>query len=107
MSRPVEIDGAAFEETVLKSVTPVLVDFFGPDCRPCIMVAPVLDRLANEYDGQVGFVKINVADNPGIASRYGVMGLPTLIIFKDGQPFSNAVGFKSENELKETLEEAL
>ena len=102
-----EIEEVGFEKTVLKSETPVLVDFWGPECPPCQMVAPVIDKLAEEYDGQVGFVKINVADNPGIASRYGVMGLPTLIIFKDGKPFSNIVGFRSRNELKETLEEAL
>ena len=107
VSHLVEIDETGFEEKVLKSVAPVLVDFWGPDCRPCVMVAPVLDKLAEEYDGQVGFVKVNVAENPRIASQYSIMGLPTLIVFKDGKPFSNLVGFRSKNELKETLEEAL
>ena len=107
MSKPVEIDESKFEEAVLKAETPVLVDFWGPECRPCLMVTPVIDKLAEEYDGQVGFFKINVADSPGLASQYGVMGLPTLIIFKDGKPFSNFIGFKSKDELKEALEEAL
>ena len=107
MSKSVEIDEAKFEDTVLKAETPVLVDFWGPDCRPCLMIAPVVEELAEDYDGKVGFFKINVADNPKIASQYGVMGLPTLIIFRDGKPFSNIVGFKSKNELTNSLEEAL
>jgi len=107
MSAPVEIEEAKFEDAVLIAETPVLVDFWGPDCPPCLMIAPVVEELADDYDGKVGFFKINVTDNPRIASRYGVMGLPTLIIFKDGKPFSNVVGFKPKNELKDTLEEAL
>ena len=107
MNQPVEIEEARFEEAVLKAAKPVLVDFWGPECRPCLMITPVIDKLAEEYDGQMDFVKINVAENPRITSQYGVMGLPTLIIFKDGRPFSNVVGFRSKNELKEILEEAL
>ena len=107
MSLPVDIDEIGFEDIVLKAGTPILVDFWGPNCPPCVMLAPVLDRLAQEYDGRIDFIKVNVAENPGLASRYGVMGLPTLIVFKDGKPFSNMVGFKSKNDLKETLEEAL
>ena len=107
MNQPVEIEEARFEEAVLKAATPVLVDFWGPECRPCLMITPVIDKLAEEYDGRVDFVRINVADNPRIAGRYDVMGLPTLIVFKDGRPFSNVVGFRSKNDLKEILEEAL
>jgi len=107
MSKPVEIEEAKFEEAVLKAATPVLVDFWAPWCGPCRMVAPVVDELSEEYDGQMGFVKINVDDNPKIASQYGVMSIPTLIIFKDGMPFSNIVGFRPKNELKKNLDEAL
>ena len=106
MSKPVEIEEAKFEESVLKAATPVLVDFWAPWCGPCRMVAPVVDELAEEYDGQMGFVKINVDDNPRIASRYEVMSIPTLILFKNGQIVSKIIGFKPKNELKETLEEA-
>ena len=107
MSKPVEIEEAKFEEAVLKAATPILVDFWAPWCGPCRMVAPVVDELAEEYGDRVGFVKINVDDNPKIASQYGVMSIPTLIIFKDGAPVSNIVGFRPKNELKKSLDEAL
>ena len=107
MSKPVEIEEAKFEEAVLKAAKPVMVDFWAPWCGPCKMVAPVVEELASDYDGQVSFIKINVDDNPQLASQYGVMSIPTLIIFKEGQPVSNIVGFRPKNELKKSLEEAL
>ncbi len=107
MSKPVEIKEAQFEESVLKAATPVLVDFWAPWCGPCLMVSPVVEELAEEYDGKMGFVKINVDDSPRIASQYGIMSIPTLIIFKDGAPVSNIVGFRPKDELKKSLEEAL
>ena len=107
MSKPVEIEEAKFEEAVLKAATPILVDFWAPWCGPCRMVAPVVDELAEEYGDRVGFVKINVDDNPKIASQYGVMSIPTLIIFKDGAPVSNIVGFRPKNELEKSLDEAI
>ena len=107
MSHLLDVDETGFEEAVRQSKVPVLVDFWGPDCRPCVMVAPVLDNLAEEYDGRAGFIKVNVSEHPRIASQYGVMGLPTLIVFKNGKPFSNLVGYQSKSELNETLEEAL
>ena len=107
MSKPVEIEEAKFEDVVLKAETPVLVDFWAPWCGPCRMVAPVVEELAEDYDGKVDFVKINVDDSPKIASQYGVMSIPTLILFKDGKPVSNVVGFRPKDELKKNLEEAL
>ena len=107
MSKPIEIEEAKVDEAVLKVTMPVLVDFWAPWCGPCKMVAPVVDELANEYDGKVGFVKVNVDDNPKIASQYGVMSIPTLILFKEGQPVSNMVGFRPKDELKKGLEAAL
>ena len=107
MGKPVEIDEAKFSEMVLKAKLPVLVDFWAPWCGPCRMVAPLVDELASEYDGKVSFVKINVDDNSETARQYGVMSIPTLIIFKNGQPLSNIVGFRPKPELKKNLDAAL
>ena len=107
MSSPVTVDGSNFEQFVLQAKTPVLVDFWAPWCGPCRMVAPVVDDLAGEYAETVNFGKVNVDENPQLASRYGVMSIPTLIIFKEGKPFSNIVGFKPKAELKQSLDAAL
>lgn len=107
MGKPVEVDEKTFDQAVLESKNPIFVDFWGPHCQPCLKMAPSIDDLAEHFDGRIGFIKVNVSENPRISSRYGVMGLPALMIFKDGKPFSSVVGFKSKNELKETLEEAL
>ena len=107
MAKPVEIEEAKFDETVLKSKTPVLVDFWAPWCGPCRMVAPIVDELAGEYAGKVGFVKVNVDNNPNVAGKYGVMSIPTLILFKDGKPVTNIIGYKPKEELKKSLDKAL
>jgi thioredoxin 1 len=107
MAKPVEIEEAKFDETVLKSKTPVLVDFWAPWCGPCRMVAPIVDELAGEYAGKVGFVKVNVDNNPNVAGKYGVMSIPTLILFKDGKPVTNVIGYKPKAELKKSLDKAL
>jgi thioredoxin 1 len=107
VSKPVEIKETKFDEAVIKSKMPVLVDFWAPWCGPCRMVAPVVDELATEYDGKVSFVKLNVDDNPQVAGQYGVMSIPTLILFKDGKPASTIVGFRPKAELKKSLDAAL
>jgi thioredoxin 1 len=107
MSKPVEIQEAKFDEIVLKAKTPVLVDFWAPWCGPCKMIAPIVDELANEYDGKVAFYKLNTDDNQNTARQYGVMSIPTLIVFKQGKPVSNIVGFRPKAELKKNLDAAL
>lgn len=102
-----EIRENNFNEAVLQAKTPVLVDFWAPWCGPCRMVSPVVEELAEEYDGKVSFGKVNVDEGPRIASQYGIMSIPTLILFKDGKPLSNIVGFRPKDELKKNLDAAL
>lgn len=107
MSQPIEVDDASFEQKVLKSKTPVLVDFWAPWCRPCLMAAPVLEELAKEYADKITFAKIDVDQNVQTAAKYGIMAIPNLIIFKNGEPISNIVGFKPKAELKKSLDAIL
>lgn len=107
MSKPVEIEETNFDEMVLKAEKPVLVDFGAPWCGPCRMIEPIVDELAGEYAGRVAFFKVNVDENQGIASKYSIMGMPTLILFKDGKPVTNIIGFKPKGELKKSLDHAL
>ena len=107
MSEPVAIDDSNFEQFVLQAKTPVLLDFWAAWCAPCLMVAPVVEELAEEYEGRVSFGKVDVDQNPKIASQYGIMSIPTLILFKDGKPISNIVGFRPKAELKQSLDAAL
>jgi thioredoxin 1 len=107
MSKPVEIEDAKFDDNVLQAKIPALVDFWAPWCGPCRMVAPIVEELAGEYDGKVAFFKINVDNNPKVAIKYGVMSIPTLILFNNGQPVSNIVGYRPKAELKKSLEAAL
>jgi len=107
MSKPIEVDDSTFDQIVLQAKTPVLVDLWAPWCAPCRMVAPVVEELASEYAGKVSFAKLNVDQNPRTASRYGIMSIPTLLIFKDGKPVSNIVGFRPKAELKRSLDAAL
>lgn len=107
MSKPVTASDSNFEQVVLQAEMPVLVDFWATWCGPCRMVAPVVEELAEEYDGRISFAKVDVDSNTQIASRYGIMSIPTLILFKDGKPVSNIVGFRPKAELKKSLDAAL
>ena len=107
MSKPVPIDDSNFEEIVLKSEKPVLVDFWATWCKPCTMIAPIVDELAEEYRGRVSFGKVDVDHNPKTASKYGIMSIPTLLIFKKGEPVSHIVGVRPKEELKRSLDASL
>ncbi len=107
MSKPIEVDDNNFDQTVLQSETPVLVDFWAPWCRPCLMAAPVLEELAEEYAGRITIAKLNVDQNAKTAAKYGIMAIPSLIVFKKGQPASQIVGYKPKAELKRDLDTAL
>ena len=107
MSKPVPINDSDFDKTVLQSEKPVLVDFWATWCGPCRMVAPIVDELAEEYAGKISFVKLDVDQNPKTAARYSIMSIPTLLIFKKGEPVSHIVGFRPKEELIQSLESVL
>ncbi len=107
MSKPVPVEDGTFDQKVLRSDKPVLVDFWATWCRPCLMVAPVIDELSEEYDGKITFLKLDVDHNPQTASKYNVMSIPTIMVFKKGQPVTHYIGFRPKAELKKGLEEAL
>jgi len=107
VSKPIAVTDVDFEEKVLKANTPVLVDFWAAWCRPCLMAAPVLEELAEEYDGKLTIAKLDVDQNAKTAAQYGIMAIPNLIIFKDGKPVSQIVGYKPKDALKRDLETVL
>ena len=103
----VTLTDATFDETVKSSSTPVVVDFWAEWCGPCKMIAPVLEEIAVEHEGALTIAKVNVDDNPDAAFRFGVMSIPTLIVFQDGEPAKRLVGAKGKAQLLEDLSEFL
>lgn len=103
----VQISDASFENDVLKAEGPVLVDFWAEWCGPCKMIAPVLEELADEYDGKLKIAKLNIDNNPETAPKYGVRGIPTLILFKNGQAEGTKVGALSKSQLAAFIDSAI
>lgn len=103
----ITVSDAGFEQSVLQSDIPVLLDFWAEWCQPCKMLAPTVEELAEEYDGQVLFGKLNVDDNPQTATKFGIRGIPTLLFFKGGNVAQQMVGVKSKAEIKKVIEDDL
>ncbi len=107
MSTAAQVTDSTFKQEVLDSQVPVLVDFWAPWCGPCRMVAPVVEEIAQQYNGQIKVVKLNTDENPNIASQYGIRSIPTLMIFKGGERVDMVVGAVPKTTLSNTLEKYL
>ena len=103
----VTLTDANFSDQVLKSATPVVVDFWAEWCGPCKMLAPVLDELAGEYDGRVKIGKVNIDEFQQLAINYGINSIPTLLFFKNGQVADQVVGMRSKRDLKSSFDRVL
>jgi len=101
------VTDATFDQEVLKSSKPVLVDFWAAWCGPCRMVAPVVEQIANEYSDRLEVAKLDVDENPDIAMRYGIMSIPTLMIFKDGKIAQRMVGYMPKEVMKRYVDATL
>lgn len=103
----IHIKEADFDDSVVKSDTPVLVDFWAPWCGPCHMIAPIVEELASDYDGRVKVTKVNVDENPNVAAKYGIRSIPTILLFKGGQVQDQVIGAVGKEELSRKLESVL
>ena len=107
MSKEMELTDANFETEVLNSDVPVLVDFWAPWCGPCKMVAPIVEEIAGEYDGKVKVGKLNTDDSKETAIKYGIMSIPTLMIFKNGEVSERIIGAQPKQAITEKLDTVL
>ncbi len=107
MAKPQEITDTEFEQEVLKADLPVVVDFWAEWCGPCHQIAPILEGLAEEYHGKIKFVKVDTEENFETPSSYGVLSLPTLLVFKEGQQIERITGARPKGDLKRSLDKAL
>jgi len=99
MSNIIHLSDDTFQKEVIESNIPVLVDYWAEWCGPCKMIAPVLDDLVSEYDGKLKIAKLNIDENPQTPTKFGIRGIPTLMIFKDGNPEATKVGALSKSQL--------
>ncbi len=107
MSAALEVNAGQFDAEVTNASTPVLVDFWAPWCGPCKMIAPVLDQIAAEFAGKVKVVKVNVDNERALAGKFGIQGIPTLLLFKGGQLVDKLVGAQPKNVIADKLNAAL
>ena len=107
MSSAAAVTDASFEQDVLKSDLPVLIDFWAPWCGPCRMVAPIVDEIATDFEGKIKVFKLNTDENPNVASQYGIRSIPTLMIFKGGQKVDTVVGAVPKTTLSSTISKYL
>lgn len=107
MNEPIHVNDDAFEKSVLQSEIPVIVDFWAPWCGPCKMVAPILDKIAKEFENKLVVAKVNTDENQEWAGRYGVQGIPTMLFVADGKILHRQVGAVPEGILRDALEQFL
>lgn len=107
MNEPIHVTDATYEQTVLNSQTPVIVDFWAPGCGPCKMVAPILDKFAKEYEGKLIVAKINTDENPEWMMKYGIQGIPTMLFVANGKIVHRQVGALPERMLRDTVAQFL
>lgn len=103
----VTITDSSFKSEVLDSKTPVLVDFWAPWCAPCRIVSPIIDELAKDYAGKVKVGKMNVDENQDVPGQYGIMSIPTILVFKNGKPVKTMIGAQGKENYKRAIDEAL
>ena len=104
MSNALAVTDQTFENEVLQSGTPVLVDFWAEWCGPCRLISPILDELSVEYAGRLKVTKVDVDSSPGVAAKYGVRGIPTLILFKNGRVVDQFVGAASKHQMLQRIQ---
>ena len=107
MAKTIEVTDSTWESEVLGSDTPVVVDFWAVWCGPCRIIAPLVEELAEEYEGKVKFSKLNVDENPEVSLKYEIRSIPTLLVFKDGKPVDQIVGAVPKKELQKRVDAVL
>ena len=103
----IHLTDGSFENDVLKAEGPILVDFWAEWCGPCKMIAPILDEIAEEFEGKLTITKLNIDQNPATAPKYGIRGIPTLLLFKNGEVAATKVGALPKSKIKEWIESAI
>ncbi|MBK9303431.1 MAG: thioredoxin [bacterium] len=107
MSEAIKVESGTFKSEVLDSAVPVLVDFWAPWCGPCKLLTPTIEELARDYAGRAKVVKVNVDDNQDLATKYGIRGIPTVMVFKGGDAVASLVGMRPKAELAQALDAAI